>query len=46
MELGEENTSITIGYYFFFKKRYLQAEVILLAEKVCHTIVGILKPTN
>ena len=46
MELWEENTIVTLVFDLLFQERYLQVEVVLLAEKVCHAAIIVLKGTN
>jgi len=43
MELWQENAIVTLCFNFLFQERYLQAEVILLAEKVGHATIIVLK---
>ncbi len=46
MEFWEENANVAFGLDLLFQERLLQAEVIMLAEKVCHATSGILEGAN
>jgi len=46
MELWEENTIVTLGCNLLFEERFLQVEVVLLAENAGHATAIILEATN
>jgi hypothetical protein len=43
MELGKENTNMTVCTDFLFKERDLVSEIILLAEELGHATIIVLK---
>ena len=46
MKLGEECADMPSLFDFLLKKGFLQPEVILLAQKLCHATVSIFKRAN
>jgi len=46
MKLGEECTDMPSLFKFLLKERFLQPEVILLAQKSCHATVSIFERAN
>jgi len=46
MKLGEEHADMSSPFNLLLKEGFLQPEVILLAQKLCHATVSILKRAN